>query len=463
MIKIKLQGLLLLVVVSCFILCHYVSAQGNPDNGEDGEFNQRVVALQNTLKANPSDIKSRMELGNLFLLRGEYNSASKQFRDVVDRNSAFLPAYFSLAVALQKKDKPDYSRAQMVLRKALKIAPQNASVYLNMGYLSIAQARPQKALKEFQEVLKLTNNPTVLASAHLGMASVYQGQKDNARAEIEYSEVFKIDPGLRDVLIDLESKKAGEEQKSELPLGRIVDFIITQQFSVLNNPRLNESIALIAGKLAKNSNNPHLKLTVKVLNAPDTINTFCAPGGFIYVTTGTLDFIDNNIIENERKDVLAFLLAHEIGHVSKKHGLQRLKRMELLNKIQIPLIEIGLVGLSGLAGVTVEGSNNAITSQLILEGSSQLSPMLLVAGTGAVFDLVCKGYSRSEEFEADGAAFKCVEKSGYKVGAVITFFNKLRESKEYKEKIPKLKFFSTHPSLGKRIVNIEQFAHADKK
>ena len=60
------------------------------------------------------------------------------------------------------------------------------------------------------------------------------------------------------------------------------------------------------------------RVFVVVLDDDQTANAFSAPGGWIFVTTGMLRRLDS---ESE----LAFVLAHEIGHVDLEHGLDALK------------------------------------------------------------------------------------------------------------------------------------------
>jgi predicted Zn-dependent protease len=51
------------------------------------------------------------------------------------------------------------------------------------------------------------------------------------------------------------------------------------------------------------------------------INAFAAPGGFMFVTTGMLEFLKN-------EDELAFVLAHEVAHIELDHGLNAIKQNE---------------------------------------------------------------------------------------------------------------------------------------
>jgi len=50
----------------------------------------------------------------------------------------------------------------------------------------------------------------------------------------------------------------------------------------------------------------------------DTIvNAFCTPGGFVYIYTGLMRFVDNEA-------TLAGVMAHEIAHAERRHVTQRL-------------------------------------------------------------------------------------------------------------------------------------------
>lgn len=56
-------------------------------------------------------------------------------------------------------------------------------------------------------------------------------------------------------------------------------------------------------------------ITFQILDSPN-INAMAIPGGHIYVTRGLLAHLNS-------VDQLAFVLAHEIGHVSARHAARR--------------------------------------------------------------------------------------------------------------------------------------------
>ena len=57
--------------------------------------------------------------------------------------------------------------------------------------------------------------------------------------------------------------------------------------------------------------------TLHVINDPNTINAFATPGGYIYIYTGLIHFVDN---EAE----LAGIIAHEMAHADRRHSVQQM-------------------------------------------------------------------------------------------------------------------------------------------
>jgi beta-barrel assembly-enhancing protease len=72
-------------------------------------------------------------------------------------------------------------------------------------------------------------------------------------------------------------------------------------------------VSVVGKNLAGFSLRPDIPWTFGVLENP-TVNAYSAPGGYVVVTTGLL-----NILENEAQ--LAGVLSHEIGHVTNKHAI----------------------------------------------------------------------------------------------------------------------------------------------
>ena len=58
---------------------------------------------------------------------------------------------------------------------------------------------------------------------------------------------------------------------------------------------------------------------IEIINNPDVLNAFAIPGGYIYLYTGLLLYLDSEA-------ALAGVIAHEIAHVEERHSTQRLTK-----------------------------------------------------------------------------------------------------------------------------------------
>lgn len=139
-------------------------------------------------------------------------------------------------------------------------------------------------------------------------------------------------------------------------------------------------------------------------------NAFALPGGVIVITDGLVKL-------NLPDDQIAAILAHELGHVEKRHGVQSILRSSSA------LIVVA----------TVTGDLSTLTS---------------FAGT-LPFMLLQSGYSREFEREADAYAVECLRAAKINPGALADVLERLEKSQP---KIgPDFSYLSTHPSTPERI------------
>jgi predicted Zn-dependent protease len=59
---------------------------------------------------------------------------------------------------------------------------------------------------------------------------------------------------------------------------------------------------------------------IRIIKDDSTLNAFCAPGGYIYIYTGILKYLD-------AEDQLAGVLGHEMGHADLRHSTRQLTKM----------------------------------------------------------------------------------------------------------------------------------------
>lgn len=142
-----------------------------------------------------------------------------------------------------------------------------------------------------------------------------------------------------------------------------------------------------------------------IIQDDSVLNAFAAPGGYIYVYTGLIKFLDN---EHE----LAGVLAHEIAHADRRHSTDQLTKA---------------YGIQLLLDVLL-GENQGTLSQ-IAAGLASLS------------------FSRNDESEADEYSVIYLCPSEYQADGAAAFFEKIGSSS-----VPE--FLSTHPDPGNRVMEI---------
>jgi predicted Zn-dependent protease len=152
----------------------------------------------------------------------------------------------------------------------------------------------------------------------------------------------------------------------------------------------------------------------------DTIvNAFCAPGGYIYVYTGLIKFIDNEA-------TLAGILAHEIAHAENRHTTKRIT---------------SYYGVSFALNIVLGSNPNSIAE--IMSN--------LFTGLGFLAN------SRSDEKEADEYSIKYLASGGkYYPGAIKYFFYKIQDEQRRAGQNPGAidRLLSTHPLNQDRIENV---------
>lgn len=158
---------------------------------------------------------------------------------------------------------------------------------------------------------------------------------------------------------------------------------------------------------------------LKIIKDDDVLNAFATPGGYIYVYTGLIKYLDN-------ADDLAGVLGHEIAHADRRHSIQQLEKQ---------------YGVSILLSIAL-GQDPSQLAQIVAQ----------LAGTGAVLK-----FSRGDESEADAYSVEYLADTKYACNGAASFFQKL-ESEGKSGGIPE--FLSTHPSPSGRIQDINSKAKA---
>jgi predicted Zn-dependent protease len=143
---------------------------------------------------------------------------------------------------------------------------------------------------------------------------------------------------------------------------------------------------------------------IRIIQDDSTLNAFCAPGGYIYIYTGILKYL-------EAEDQLAGVLGHEMGHADLRHSTRQLTKM---------------YGVQTL--ISLVAGDRALIKQV-------------------TSSLIGLSFSRTHEKEADECSVKYLCPTTYNSDAGALFFEKI--SKEEGARPPEI--LSTHPDPGNRI------------
>src|SRR5919205_579043 len=191
--------------------------------------------------------------------------------------------------------------------------------------------------------------------------------------------------------------------RDDVEIGRRSAAQVERQYRTYNDPRVSR----IGRQLAAHSTMPNLPWRFRVLDRADA-NAFALPGGYVYVTSGMLRRTRND-------SELAGILAHEITHVTLRHGTNQASKAMLA---QMPLQILGGRIGGGLVG--------------------NLAQLGLSFGLNSLF----LKYGRGAETQADVGAVQLMQRAGYNPQGLVSFMQTLGNRGGG--------FFSDHPSPSNR-------------
>ena len=222
-----------------------------------------------------------------------------------------------------------------------------------------------------------------------------------------------------------ESAQADLSPLAERRIGEsIINQIRTREPGYVNDPEINGYLNRLGTQLAAQSEGGAQSFEFFALRDP-TLNAFAMPGGFIGVHTGL-------ILAALSESELASVLAHEISHVTQRH-LAR-----LLNKSA----QGQTATLLALAVAILAARNN---------GDLAMGAMMAGQAAGIQNQL---NYSRDFEREADRFGVNLLERSGYDVRGMSSFFERLQKvGRLYENNAPG--YLRSHPLTVERISDME--------
>jgi predicted Zn-dependent protease len=156
-----------------------------------------------------------------------------------------------------------------------------------------------------------------------------------------------------------------------------------------------------------------------------TLNAFALPGGFIGVHSGL-------ILAAQSESELAGVLAHEMAHVTQKHLARLMGKQNQTQMAQWLALAVAV---------------------LAARSSADLSQAAIVAGTAAGVQTMLN-YSRDFEREADRLGLQTLERAGFDVRGMVSFFERMQKfGRLYENNAPG--YLRTHPLTLERIADME--------
>jgi predicted Zn-dependent protease len=197
--------------------------------------------------------------------------------------------------------------------------------------------------------------------------------------------------------------------RDDVEIGRRSAFEVDRKYRTHYDPRVDR----IGRRLAARSTMPNLPWRFRVIERSE-VNAFALPGGFVYVTSG--------LLRSARSEAqLAGVLAHEIMHVTLRHGTNQASKAMLA---QMPFQLLG-----GMLGGGLGGN-------------------LARLGIGFGLNSLLLRYSRNAETQSDVGAVQLMSRAGYNPHGLSSFLATLKGSGA--------QFFSDHPNPSNRVQRVEQ-------
>jgi beta-barrel assembly-enhancing protease len=207
-------------------------------------------------------------------------------------------------------------------------------------------------------------------------------------------------------------------QQQEVELGATTAAQVAAQLALVRDAAVVNYVTTLGNQLAQATDTRNLDWHFTVVDSRE-VNAFAVPGGWIYVNRGLIERATD-------MSQLAGVLAHEIGHVTRRHSVQQLQQAQGANMGLSLLCTLTKVCESGVSQATINVGGSALFAK----------------------------FSRSDEAEADAEAVKTTIRAGISpLGIPAMFRTLVSERKNNPGALDA--FFASHPLEEARITATE--------
>lgn len=156
----------------------------------------------------------------------------------------------------------------------------------------------------------------------------------------------------------------------------------------------------------------------------DRPTAFALPGGFIFVSQSLVELCDRNTNE------LAFVLAHEMAHVIRRHAINRLLTQKVMS-----------------AATLVSPGRGALALWLRQVGQQWLQ----------------RAHSREDEFEADELGWLLMRAAGFDPLGSMRLLQRLGELDRRPDPFGLGPYISTHPPIEDRVARLRKISRMKER
>ena len=167
---------------------------------KEGRYDEALVAFEAFAAAFPDIYAVRLNIGSVFMEKGDLDRAEAEFRAVLDKNGpgledmrdhkdTSLKALSGLGEVALKRG--DFETAQGYFRRALEISPEDPAAAYNVGEIFFSNQKIDDAIAYLELALKIKND---WAKAYHRLGLVYLNKSDLPKALENLKKFLEIDP-----------------------------------------------------------------------------------------------------------------------------------------------------------------------------------------------------------------------------------------------------------------------------
>ena len=212
-----------------------------------------------------------------------------------------------------------------------------------------------------------------------------------------------------------------ESLRAEYGVGFEMAAVIRERTGKSVDPSLDQLITKLTSRLSDVVRNKlhHFEANVVCEQSP---SAYALPGGFIFITQSLTELCKRD------QDEMAFVIAHEMAHVIRRHAINRVMRQTAYS-----------------------------AASVMTPGTGAVGPWLRKVG----MHWLERAYSRDQEYEADALGWLLVKSAGFDPDGAIRLLARFLALEPTNGSLSLGEYLSTHPPVKSRIASLKNHLKRD--